>query len=540
MNEHVCVELVSLEKLFCKERQLSIPSYQRGYCWDKEQVESLLESLWAANHDMKYHLGTIILHCHKNQNNIVDGQQRLLTLSILIHCLNKENHLNKDEYKKIAEDNPLLNSKTNDLDVIKHVFNNSEVISNWIACHPPSQEGILDNLVFTVVTISQKDSTDTEADSDEDKDSPQTDPSLKDGYDSSLPLAWTFFNAINSGGKLLSDYDLLKAHHLRYLSSAKSNDLLIQYKAAKWDSNGEQKVESFYGEKLNLYEVSFAHTFYLIRSWLKNRSITVSQLPADSRYCILHHYSALLSITHADGGGGMTGLTSGVIGGKHFFDWTEYWMWQFREFCDNPVVKCFNAIPWAGPQRHLRIIARALLFYYFSKFGDLYLADACIFILYRIGRLRNTSAKKRNAWYGNDSKGDQCAPHTIAAIEESPSPEYFFQYCQMPSNRYVRHYDLKEGTIKREELEILLKSLRLGPDWWKRLLAFAASAVKKQQAPPPNEKQANSDRIPICLDVPHIGGSICYKKEIAVLLNDVAKDFGWKYDPQTLELNYNT
>ena len=523
MNEHVNVEQnVPLWKLFSEERHLNIPSYQRGYCWDKKQVESLLESLWYAPEN-DYHLGTIILHCHKEQNNIVDGQQRLLTLSILMHCL-KEKQLEK--YKIIAEKNPLLKSETSDLDVIKHVFNNSEIISNWIISHPPlpRKNFLFENLVFTVVTISQENASSLD----------------KNEYDSSLPLAWTFFNAVNSGGKLLSDYDLLKAHHLRYLSSNNRDDSIIQYKAGIWDSNGEQKIDSFYGEKLNLYEISFAHTFYLIRSWLKNRSIIVSDLPADSRYCILHHYSALVSILHADEAGVMTGLDSGVIGGKPFFDWTEYWMWQFRIFCDNPVVKSFNEIPWAWPQRHLRIIARALLFYYFSKFGDLYLADACIFILYRIGRLRNTSARKKNAWYGNDSKGDQCVPHTIAAIEESPSPEYFFHYCMMPSNRYVRHYNLKDDTQNKDK-ERLLRNFNLGPDWWKRLLVFAASNksplpahdVSKECVPFPSDMWSQSpDK--------HIGGSICYKKEIADLLNAAAKEFGWDYNRETLELKYES
>ena len=468
-----------------------------------------------------------------------------------------------------------MNSKTSDLDVIKHVFNNREIISNWIISHPtlPSEEFLLKNLVFTVVTISQEKvgyarqrcvdcpilpSTSAEVLSNDYTQCPMKGNQFmgkqhtsgehsqnvssqdKNEYDSSLPLAWTFFNAVNSGGKHLSDYDLLKAHHLRYLSSYIRDDSLIQYKAGIWDSNGEQKIDSFYGEKLSLYEVSFAHTFYLIRSWLKNRSIIVSDLPADSRYCILHHYSALLSILHADEAGVMTGLTSGVIGGKPFFDWTEYWMWQFRIFCENPVVKSFNEIPWAWPQRHLRIIARALLFYYFSKFGDLFLADACIFILYRIGRLRNTSARKKNAWYGNDSKGDQCVPHTITAIEESPSPEYFFHYCMMPSNRYVRHYNLKDDTQNKDRKR-LLRNFNLGPDWWKRLLVFAASNicllpahdVPEECVPFPSDMWSQSpDK--------HIGGSICYKKEIADLLNAAAKEFGWDYNRETLELEYKS
>lgn len=507
MNK-VNVESVTLKDLF--SRPLRIPKYQRGYCWEKNHVESLLESLWYAEKSKTYHLGTVILHKHsiqeKEDYNIVDGQQRLLTLSILIYCLEKD----KTVPSKFSL--PLLTSQTGDPDVIKHIIDNRDIISNWIFCHnkPASlEEFIQDKLTFTSVTIYA------------DKNDENVDD--RDECDPALPLAWTFFNSVNSGGKPLSDFDLLKAHHLRHLSII-NDDSLIQYKASKWDSNGEQQVHFF--SSTNLYEASLAHTFYLIRSWLKNRPICISELPADSRYCILQHYSALQSFP--DAGGAMKGLTGGIIGGKQFFDWTEYWVWQFNRFCDNPVIKMLMNMPWAPAQKHLRIIANALLFYYFSKFGDVYLADACIFILYRIGRLRNKTAKSKGAWYGN-GYDEKCVPHTISALEESPSPEFFFKYCQLPSNRYVRYYNLKN--IDQNQDTVLLRKFNLGPDWWKRFLVLASSSVV--QTP----MKEDSIWIP---DIPqyHIGDSICFKKEIAELLNEVAHDFKWEFDANTLKLSY--
>lgn len=71
----------------------------------------------------------------------------------------------------------------------------------------------------------------------------------------------------------------------------------------------------------------------------------------------------------------------------------------------------------------------------------------------------------------------------------------------------------------------MLKKFNLGPDWWKRYLTFAASSTNNEDT-----------IIPIPSDTPHIGGSICYKQQIAELLNDAAQEFGWKYDPHTLEL----
>ena len=294
------------------------------------------------------------------------------------------------------------------------------------------------------------------------------------------------------------------------------DESLTQYKASKWDSDGEERLISFNGAKVNLYETLLAHTAYLIRSWIRNRIIQVSNLPADERYCVLNHYSALLAFPCASGA--MEHLTSGVIGGKQFFDWTEYHTWKYRRFCDNPVVFRFLRVPWKPAQNHLLIIARAILFYYFCKFGDVYLADACIFILYRIGRLRNKSARSKESWYGN--RGDeQCVPHTIEALDESPAPEYFFRYCQLPSNRYVRWYNLKDGNME----DGLLKSWRHGPDWWKRFLVFSASSIDQEDNAIPILSSSEN----LC-----VGDSICYKKEIAELLKDPASDFGWQINDE--------
>lgn len=522
-NDLVGVAELSLIKLF--KLPLCIPDYQRGYCWEKKHVESLLESLGYADvedadddvgksdNKYQYHLGTVILHKHKRSKyckgcksdeescgdvyDVVDGQQRLLTLSLIAGII-------WDNSPEICL--PLLDSTTQDQDVIRHVYDNAKTIKEWIACHPNDCDALkkmlTEKLVFTVVTILASASI---------QDSPL-------GIDPSLQLAWTFFNAVNSGGKKLSDYDLLKAHHLRHLSNMK-DEALTQYKASKWDSDGEERIITFNGVKVNLYESLLAHTAYLIRSWLRNRRVQVFDFPADEKYCVLNHYSALLSFASANGT--MSNLTNGVIGGKQFFDWTEYYTWKYRRFCENPVVSRFLSVPWKPAQSHILIIARAILFYYFCKFGDVYLADACIFILYRIGRLRNRSARSKDSWYGN-REDEKCVPHTIEALDESPSPEYFFRYCQLPSNRYVRYYNLKNGEKTEDGL---LESWRYGPDWWKRFLGFASSSIDKS-IPALRTKEE------LC-----IGDSICYKKEIADLLQDPASDFGWEFNKETLVLS---
>ena len=77
---------------------LSIPNYQRPYKWQEKNVLELLFDLKAAidtsnkagYEDFRYRLGTILLHKTGDRTfDIVDWQQRLLTLSLLKLVLNK-------------------------------------------------------------------------------------------------------------------------------------------------------------------------------------------------------------------------------------------------------------------------------------------------------------------------------------------------------------------------------------------------------------------------------------------------------------------
>jgi len=77
-----------------------IPSYQRGYRWDKEHVEDLLDDIWEFYNRSKdkeagkfYCLQPIIVKKDKNDENnssvysVIDGQQRLTTIHIILSYL---------------------------------------------------------------------------------------------------------------------------------------------------------------------------------------------------------------------------------------------------------------------------------------------------------------------------------------------------------------------------------------------------------------------------------------------------------------------
>ena len=82
----------ALRKIFSSDYEFEIPDYQRPYAWGKEQALQLLDDLEGAlarDTDEPYFLGSIVLVKAGSgpSAQVIDGQQRLTTLSILFAVL---------------------------------------------------------------------------------------------------------------------------------------------------------------------------------------------------------------------------------------------------------------------------------------------------------------------------------------------------------------------------------------------------------------------------------------------------------------------
>jgi uncharacterized protein with ParB-like and HNH nuclease domain len=82
--------------IFCDKYLFRIPSYQRPYAWTTEQTSELLVDISTACGETgevanasPYFLGSIVLikDPQKPEADVVDGQQRLTTLTILLSVL---------------------------------------------------------------------------------------------------------------------------------------------------------------------------------------------------------------------------------------------------------------------------------------------------------------------------------------------------------------------------------------------------------------------------------------------------------------------
>ena len=80
-----------LPEIFSKN--LKIPSYQRPYTWSTKSALALFNDIFREykNNKNDYRIGSTILHQESENYNIVDGQQRLTTLTILLKLLREEN-----------------------------------------------------------------------------------------------------------------------------------------------------------------------------------------------------------------------------------------------------------------------------------------------------------------------------------------------------------------------------------------------------------------------------------------------------------------
>ncbi len=86
-------QLLSLPTIFAGNF-LTIPDYQRGYAWDKKQVDELLKDIEHLISDgvaLRHYTGTLVLSRPKTlaegEFHVVDGQQRLTTLVIFLRLL---------------------------------------------------------------------------------------------------------------------------------------------------------------------------------------------------------------------------------------------------------------------------------------------------------------------------------------------------------------------------------------------------------------------------------------------------------------------
>lgn len=368
-KEDVCCCSMNLENLM--SYNLTIPDYQRDYCWEDDQIKSLFESVKEFAH-IEYHLGTLILHKNGGCLNIVDGQQRLVTLTLLLKKLGYDGKL------------PLLFQKFQSQDAINHVANTKYVLNDLLnSLHANKREwasSLAKNIIFSVLVLQNN----------------------------NLDLAYTFFSNQNSRGVPLTDYDILKAHHLRYITNSDE----AAHWAKRWDeltSEGEGCVKG------NNLSVTLGTHLCRLRQWMRSHNFD-----ENAPWKVKHEFSAAPVMLDVSPLGGNLSFNAKIMGGVHFFAYADKFVGEYVRFKQTPQYQALNTLP--DPHFYCNSypeVMETLLFAYYLKFGTQYLSEALYVISAVMADYRYTSARtiKIQEW-GNESQ-------MVLMIDQASSPTFF-------------------------------------------------------------------------------------------------------------------
>ena len=208
------VGALTIKELF--EKNLKIPDYQRPYSWKQEQVIDLIEDLLDAYKNKKdnYLIGNMIFHKEKDSKeeiNIVDGQQRTITLALILNILNEcifdQCFLKKDSFFKEDKNYcTFLNTAKISLLSSKKLKNNYNTINNMLKNRIDIREDFFNYINKNVIVTYIK---------------------AED-----LDEAFVLFDSQNTRGRSLDRKDLLKVHHIRFIKNYDKQKSVAQ----KWES----------------------------------------------------------------------------------------------------------------------------------------------------------------------------------------------------------------------------------------------------------------------------------------------------------------
>lgn len=205
------------------DQDLRIPLYQRPYRWQVDTVQALLDDIWHAwlnDRTGQYALGSVILCTTPNgERHVVDGQQRLLSLRLLVQLLRKEHS---------DLDNAVIEDQTPQIVRVHHHMR------AWVRTTIPEDDrpdllNFIEEQCVLVQVVTD----------DEDE-------------------AFRFFDSQNYRGKPLKPHDLLKAHHLRTLGNVQAD--IRTAIVRNWESVDDQALANLFNRYL-----------YRIAQWSRGR-----------------------------------------------------------------------------------------------------------------------------------------------------------------------------------------------------------------------------------------------------------------------------
>ena len=268
---------------------LRIPGYQRPYRWTRKSIADLLGDIdaaiafSAAYPGFRYRIGSVILHDNTEDGflDIVDGQQRMLSLILLLLCLDKSATC------PLLETSAFSNRETQ-----ANIKANYEFIREWIGYQSEGWRGkafsaftgTLEAVVIRVCRVEE---------------------------------AFQLFDSQNTRGRSLDPHDLLKAYHLRAM---RDNPYEMRYVVTRWEEFPANDVREI-----------FARFLFPTRNWKmkeKTRPFTSKEIDA---YKGVSDKSGYTYAARARRAAPCFQIGSPFIEGEDFFHMAEHYLRMRRD-----------------------------------------------------------------------------------------------------------------------------------------------------------------------------------------------------------------
>lgn len=364
---------------------LSLPNYQREYCWEDKEIQSLWKTL-AGTKGHKIHLGNIILqHNNEGYYDIIDGQQRLVTLTLMARQL-----------EVMDFPLPLLLSSYDTADAQSHISNAKDVI--YRLSTERDTDDVKDTFVKGCIRFGV----------------------LVLGKDTGLDLAYTFFNSQNSKGIPLNDHNLLKAHHLQYVS----NEAQAMHLSRGWERMDHDSED--HPERLT---VTLDQHLLRLRRWLYDMNVETWKT-----HIVRDEFQASPQLQEVPPFGESYNFWERFRGGASFFAWTEHFVHLYEDFLKtSTVVELRRKLPQSRHWHYASAI-ETLLFAYFIKFGNAYLPET----LYVISRIMAGHRYDRGQARTNMIMNQARDSRLVMMIVQAPSQTFFLaEALGKPATEYV-------------------------------------------------------------------------------------------------------
>jgi len=225
--------VVSVGQLF-QYGQFAIPVYQRPYKWTQKNVMQLIKDVYTFRNKTAYRFGTIVLHNDGKRLNIVDGQQRIITLLLILQAILKhhQSNIKNPELKSLllSLEQKMFNPDFESDISLSNITSNYQVVEREVVTFDEDLIIFLLNRCEVIQFV------------------------LND-----VSEAFQFFDAQNARGRDLEPHDLLKAFHLREFSE-------------KDESQKTEIVDAW--ESMQTDELSglFADFLFRVKSWSRLQS----------------------------------------------------------------------------------------------------------------------------------------------------------------------------------------------------------------------------------------------------------------------------